>query len=123
MQPDELPARLSDTAGRLMAARAALPPMEPLSREPLAAGCAIAIYDPVELTCTIARAGLPEPVAVFPDGASADLPVPQLPHSPEQATPHSPRPPSASPKEALWRWARPPSRTRSWRRPFHCARS
>jgi PAS domain S-box-containing protein len=79
MQPDELLARLSDTAGRLMAARAALPPMEPLNREPLTAGCAIAIYDPVELTCTIARAGLPEPVAVFPDGTSADLLVPPAP--------------------------------------------
>ncbi|MEV6654554.1 SpoIIE family protein phosphatase [Streptomyces sp. NPDC051219] len=79
LQPDELLARLSDTTARFAAARAALPPMDPLNREPLTAGCAIAIYDPVDLTCTIARAGLPEPVAVFPDGTSAGLPVPPGP--------------------------------------------
>ncbi|MFF1264140.1 SpoIIE family protein phosphatase, partial [Streptomyces sp. NPDC058321] len=79
LQPDDLLARLSDTAANLVAARATLPPTDPLSREPLIAGCAIAIYDPVELTCTIARAGLPEPVAVRPDGTSADLPVPPGP--------------------------------------------
>ncbi|WP_329157056.1 SpoIIE family protein phosphatase [Streptomyces sp. NBC_01717] len=79
MQPDELLARLSDTAASLAAARAMLPPTDPLSREPLAAGCVIAIYDPVELTCTIARAGLPEPVVVFPDGTSAGLSVPPGP--------------------------------------------
>jgi anti-sigma regulatory factor (Ser/Thr protein kinase) len=75
LPPDELLARLSDTAARLVAARAAMPPMDPPNREPLTARCAIAIYDPVELTCTIARAGLPEPVAVFPDGTSAVLPA------------------------------------------------
>jgi PAS domain S-box-containing protein len=79
LPPDELLARLSDTATRLMAARAALPPIDPLNREPLAASCAIAIYDPGDLTCTIARAGLPKPVAVFPDGTSAVLPVPPGP--------------------------------------------
>ncbi|MGW5275754.1 SpoIIE family protein phosphatase [Streptomyces sp. NPDC004044] len=79
LQPDELLARLSDTAARLAAARATLPPTDPLDREPLTAGCVIAIYDPVELTCTIARAGLPEPVAVPPDSTSADLPVPSGP--------------------------------------------
>ncbi|MFE7393355.1 SpoIIE family protein phosphatase [Streptomyces sp. NPDC057582] len=79
LQPDELLARLSDTAARLVAARAELPPMDPLSREPLTAGCVIAIYDPVELTCTIARAGLPEPVAVLPGDTSAGLPVPPGP--------------------------------------------
>jgi PAS domain S-box-containing protein len=79
LQPDELLARLSDTAARLAAARAALPPVDPLNPEPLTAGCVIAIYDPVDLTCTIARAGLPEPVAVFPDGTSASLSVPPGP--------------------------------------------
>ncbi|WP_351225912.1 SpoIIE family protein phosphatase [Streptomyces sp. NPDC002133] len=79
LQPDELLARLSDTTARLAAARAALPPTDPLNREPLTARCAIAIYDPVDLTCTIARAGLPEPVAVFPDGTSAGLAVPPGP--------------------------------------------
>ncbi|MGW3246474.1 SpoIIE family protein phosphatase [Streptomyces sp. NPDC001070] len=79
LQPDELLARLSDTTARLVAARAALPPVDPLHREPLTAGCAIAIYDPVDLTCTIARAGLPAPVAVLPDGTSVNLPVPPGP--------------------------------------------
>ncbi|MFF0288753.1 SpoIIE family protein phosphatase [Streptomyces sp. NPDC005262] len=78
LQPDELLARLSDTAGRLAASYAELP-MDPLDRQPLTAGCVIAIYDPVELTCTIARAGLPEPVAVLPDGTSAGLSVPPGP--------------------------------------------
>ncbi|MEU6656462.1 hypothetical protein ABZ904_45860 [Streptomyces sp. NPDC046900] len=54
LPPDELLARLSDTAARLLSARAAMPPVDPLNLEPLTARCAIAIYDPVELTCTIA---------------------------------------------------------------------
>ncbi|WP_432043396.1 SpoIIE family protein phosphatase [Streptomyces cadmiisoli] len=79
LQPDELLARLNDTAARLFTARASLPPMDPLSDEPLTAGCIVAIHDPVNLTCTIARAGLPEPVAVLPDGTTADLSVPPGP--------------------------------------------
>ncbi|WP_371796995.1 SpoIIE family protein phosphatase [Streptomyces sp. NBC_01718] len=78
MQPDELLARLSDTAARLAAAYAGLP-MDPPASEPLTTGCAIAIYDPVELTCTIARAGLPEPVVVLPDGTPTGLSVPPGP--------------------------------------------
>jgi PAS domain S-box-containing protein len=79
LQPDEMLARLSDTAARLAAAHAALPQVDLVSREPLTIRCAIAIYDPVDLTCAIARAGLPEPVAVFPDGMSVTLPVPPGP--------------------------------------------
>ncbi|MER5603621.1 SpoIIE family protein phosphatase [Streptomyces sp. NPDC002265] len=79
LQPDELLARLSDTAARLVAARATLPPRDPLHREPLTAGCVIATYDPIDLTCTMARAGLAEPVAVLPDGTSAGLSVPPGP--------------------------------------------
>ena len=93
LQPDEMLARLSDTAARLAAAHAALPPLDakpPLGdclpppgdsrpREPLTTSCTVAIYDPVDRTCAIARAGLPEPVAVFPDGSSANLPVPPGP--------------------------------------------
>ena len=79
LQPDELLARLSDTAARLAGAYAALPPLDPSHPEPLTTSCAIAIYDPIDLSCTIARAGLAEPVAVFPDGASAGLPVPAGP--------------------------------------------
>ncbi|MFE0630432.1 SpoIIE family protein phosphatase [Streptomyces sp. NPDC058864] len=76
LPPDELLARLSETAGRLAAASAALPQLD---FEPLGIGCVIAVYDPVELTCTVARAGLPEPVAVLPDGSSATLAVPAGP--------------------------------------------
>ncbi|MDX3356934.1 SpoIIE family protein phosphatase [Streptomyces sp. ME01-24h] len=76
LPPDELLARLSETAARLAAASAALPQLD---FGPLDIGCAIAVYDPVELTCTIARAGLPEPVAVLPDGTSATLAVPPGP--------------------------------------------
>ncbi|MEU1497186.1 SpoIIE family protein phosphatase [Streptomyces sp. NPDC005732] len=79
LEPDELLARLSDTASRLAQACAALPPGDPMCRESLTAGCAVAIYDPIELTCTLARAGLPRPVAVLPDGTSTELAVPPGP--------------------------------------------
>ncbi|MEV5477233.1 SpoIIE family protein phosphatase [Streptomyces sp. NPDC003328] len=79
LQPDELLARLNDTADRIAAACAALPPGDPLHTEQLTAGCIIAVHDPIELNCTIARAGLPEPVAVFPDGSTLVLPVPPGP--------------------------------------------
>jgi PAS domain S-box-containing protein len=77
--PDELLARLSDTAARLAAERAALPAGDPLRCEPLTAGCIIAVYDPIDLTCTVARAGLREPVAIFPDGTSSALAIPPGP--------------------------------------------
>ncbi|WP_406405187.1 SpoIIE family protein phosphatase [Streptomyces sp. NBC_01643] len=79
LEPDELMARLSDTAARLAAERAALPVGDPLHREPLTAGCLIAVYDSVEHQCTIVRAGLPEPYVVFPDGSSTTLSVPAGP--------------------------------------------
>ncbi|MEU9477887.1 SpoIIE family protein phosphatase [Streptomyces sp. NPDC048191] len=79
LQPDELMARLNDTATRLATERAALPASDPLHGEPFTAGCAVAVYDPVDLTCTVARAGLPAPVAALPDGTSAPLPVPPGP--------------------------------------------
>jgi GAF domain-containing protein/anti-sigma regulatory factor (Ser/Thr protein kinase) len=86
LQPDELMARLNDTATRLAAERAALPAEDPMHVEPFTAGCAVAMYDPVDLTCTVARAGMPEPVAVFPDGTSAPLPVPPGPPLGESGT-------------------------------------
>lgn len=79
VEPDELLARLSDTATRLAAERAELPMADPLRREPVTAGCIVAVYDPVELTCTIARAGSPEPVAVLPDGSVRTLSAPAGP--------------------------------------------
>ncbi|WP_327292921.1 SpoIIE family protein phosphatase [Streptomyces sp. NBC_01198] len=75
LEPDELMARLSDTAARLAEERAALPAGDPLHSEPLSAGCLIAVYDSVEQECTIVRAGLPKPLAVHPDGTAVSLPV------------------------------------------------
>ncbi|MFJ1601348.1 PP2C family protein-serine/threonine phosphatase [Streptomyces sp. NPDC088261] len=78
--PDELLARLNDTAVRLAAAPLAVPTWHPTTTAtPLTAGCAVALYDPVELTCTLARAGLPEPVVVLPDGSAETLSVPPGP--------------------------------------------
>ncbi|MET9484336.1 ATP-binding SpoIIE family protein phosphatase [Streptomyces sp. NPDC006638] len=78
--PDELLARLNDTAVRLAAAPLAVPTGHPTTAAtPLTAGCAVALYDPVELTCTLARAGLPEPVVVLPDGSAETLSVPPGP--------------------------------------------
>ncbi|MFJ5521235.1 SpoIIE family protein phosphatase [Streptomyces griseoluteus] len=70
LDADELLARLNDTVIRLAEERAALPAGDPLHREPLTAGCVVAIYDPIDLTCTIACAGLPGPVIVEPEGSS-----------------------------------------------------
>ncbi|MEU6317882.1 SpoIIE family protein phosphatase [Streptomyces sp. NPDC047009] len=75
LEPDELMARLSDTAARLAAERAALPAGDPLHREPLTAGCLIVVYDSVEQECAIVRAGLPEPFAVAPGSSTVRVPV------------------------------------------------
>ncbi|MEV5880389.1 SpoIIE family protein phosphatase [Streptomyces sp. NPDC052101] len=79
LPPDELLARLSSTAVRLAAERAAPPPGDPLHDEPLTATCGIAVYDPVDRNCTIVSAGFPQPVAVFPDGSSVTLSIPAGP--------------------------------------------
>jgi PAS domain S-box-containing protein len=79
LEPDELMARLNDAAARLAEERAALPAGDPLHHEPLTAGCLIAVYDSVELECTLVRAGLPEPVAVLPDGTCTTVSVPAGP--------------------------------------------
>ncbi|MFJ8004022.1 ATP-binding SpoIIE family protein phosphatase [Streptomyces fagopyri] len=76
LEPDELMARLSDTAGRLAEERAALPTGDPLNREPLTAGCLIAIYDAVDHTCTLVRAGLSEPYLVGAEGHGETVHVP-----------------------------------------------
>jgi PAS domain-containing protein len=79
LEPDELMARLGDTAARLAAERAALPVGDSLHAQPLTAGCLIAVYDAVEQRCTIVRAGLSDPYAVYPDGSSAMVSVPEGP--------------------------------------------
>ncbi|MGW7004800.1 SpoIIE family protein phosphatase [Streptomyces sp. NPDC054933] len=66
LEPDEFLARLDGTAARLAQERRALPPGDPLSREPLSATCLCAVYDPFIRTCTIASAGHPPPVIAGP---------------------------------------------------------
>jgi GAF domain-containing protein/anti-sigma regulatory factor (Ser/Thr protein kinase) len=74
LEPDELLARLNDTAILLAAERAALPPSDPSRQDPLTASCVYAIYDPLAQTCTYARAHYPPPVIVSPDGTPAEVP-------------------------------------------------
>ncbi|MFE4672067.1 SpoIIE family protein phosphatase [Streptomyces sp. NPDC055817] len=70
LQPDELLARLNDTAAFLAAERAARHPSDPLHPQPLSANCVYAVYDPVTRTCTFARAGHTTPVIVRPDSST-----------------------------------------------------
>ncbi|MFF4227751.1 SpoIIE family protein phosphatase [Streptomyces sp. NPDC001820] len=70
LQPDELLARLNDTAAFLAAERAALPPGDPLHRQPFSASCVYAVYDPVTRTCTFARAGHTTPVIIRPESST-----------------------------------------------------
>lgn len=79
LEPDELMARLNDTATRLATERAALPAGDPQHREPLTAGCLIAVYDAVDQTCTFVRAGLTQPYLTLPNGDSGDIAVPAGP--------------------------------------------
>ncbi|MFJ2270070.1 SpoIIE family protein phosphatase [Streptomyces sp. NPDC087849] len=79
LEPDEVLARLTDTAGRLAVERAALPPGDWLHRQSPTATCMYAVYDPFSRTCTLARAGHPSPVLVSPDGTTTTLDVPEGP--------------------------------------------
>ncbi|MFB7467826.1 SpoIIE family protein phosphatase [Streptomyces sp. NPDC056224] len=78
LDPDELLARLNDTAAFLAGERAALPTGDPMYRQPLSASCVYTVYDPVTRTCTFASAGHPTPpVIVHADGTTetADITV------------------------------------------------
>lgn len=75
LEPDEVLARLQDSAHRLAEERAALPPGDSLQQEALTATCMYGVYDPFLRTCTIARAGHPQPVVVGPDGAPLEIEV------------------------------------------------
>ncbi|MFF2324512.1 MULTISPECIES: SpoIIE family protein phosphatase [unclassified Streptomyces] len=79
LEPDEVLARLADTAGRLAMERASLPPGDRLRRVSLRATCLYAVYDPFSRTCTVARAGHPAPLLVTPDGNTTTLDVPEGP--------------------------------------------
>ncbi|MGW4518844.1 SpoIIE family protein phosphatase [Streptomyces sp. NPDC004393] len=76
LEPDELLARLNDTAKSLVQECATLPPGDPM---PLIGTCAYAIYDPLAQTCAIALAGHPPPVIAHPDGTTE---IPDLPAGP-----------------------------------------
>lgn len=79
LEPEEVLARLKETADRLACERAALPPSDALQGEELRAGCVYGVYDPFTRTCTVARAGHPAPLAVDPDGRVVALDVPEGP--------------------------------------------
>lgn len=79
LEPEEVLARLKETADRLADERAALPPSDSLQGEPLRAGCVYGVYDPFTRTCTVARAGHPAPLIVGPDGRVVRLDVPEGP--------------------------------------------
>jgi GAF domain-containing protein/anti-sigma regulatory factor (Ser/Thr protein kinase) len=74
LEPDELLARLNDTAIVLAAERAALAPSGPSHWEKLTASCVYAIYDPLARTCTYARAEHRPPTIVARDGTAVELP-------------------------------------------------
>ncbi|MEU6370588.1 SpoIIE family protein phosphatase [Streptomyces sp. NPDC046931] len=74
--PDELLARLNDTALSLAQERTALPSGDPM---PLGGSCVYAVYDPLAEACTIALAGHPPPVLAHPDGTTE---IPDLPAGP-----------------------------------------
>ncbi|GGP81314.1 SpoIIE family protein phosphatase [Streptomyces sindenensis] len=79
LEPEEVLARLKDTADRLAHERALLPPADGLHGEPLSASCVYGVYDPFTRTCTVARAGHPAPLVVGPDGRAVPLDVPEGP--------------------------------------------
>ncbi|MFF3733179.1 SpoIIE family protein phosphatase [Streptomyces sp. NPDC002476] len=79
LEPDEVLARLAETAVRLAAEQAEPPPVGRGHAQPLTATCVYAVYDPLARTCTVARAGHPAPVLVTPDGTATALDVPEGP--------------------------------------------
>ncbi|MGW1407078.1 SpoIIE family protein phosphatase [Streptomyces sp. NPDC002403] len=79
LEPDEVLARLADTAARLARDRAALPPADRLLGQSLTATCMYAVHDPFSGTCTIARAGDATPALMASDGTTTPLDVPEGP--------------------------------------------
>ncbi|MFF2535627.1 ATP-binding SpoIIE family protein phosphatase [Streptomyces cyaneofuscatus] len=79
LEPEEVLARLKETADRLAHERAALPPSDSLHGEELRAGCVYGVYDPFTRACTVARAGHPAPLIVGPDGQRITVDAPEGP--------------------------------------------
>ncbi|MGW0933371.1 SpoIIE family protein phosphatase [Streptomyces sp. NPDC002666] len=76
LEPDELIARVYDTAAMLVRERDQLPPEDPLHRSPFSASCLYAVYDPFSESCVVASAGHPAPLVVAPDGTASVARVP-----------------------------------------------
>ncbi|MEU9382425.1 SpoIIE family protein phosphatase [Streptomyces sp. NPDC048279] len=76
LEPDELLARLNDTALSLADERSTLAPGDPV---PLTGSCLYAVHDPFAQTCTVALAGHPPPVIARPDGTTEVLDLPSGP--------------------------------------------
>ncbi|WP_327238139.1 SpoIIE family protein phosphatase [Streptomyces sp. NBC_01317] len=74
LAPDELLTHLDDVLGPLRAESD-----EGDTAGATGATCLYAIYDPVSLTCTLARAGHPAPVLVLPDGSADFVDIPEGP--------------------------------------------
>lgn len=79
LEPDELIARLYDTAAMLVRERDQLPPDDPLHHRPFSASCLYAVYDPFSETCVVASAGHPAPLVVDPEGNASVAEVPAGP--------------------------------------------
>ncbi|MFF4096155.1 SpoIIE family protein phosphatase [Streptomyces sp. NPDC001834] len=79
LEPDEVLARLAETAVRLASEQVEPPPVGRGQTQPLTATCVYAVYDPLARTCTVARAGHPAPVLATPDGTASALDVPEGP--------------------------------------------
>ncbi|WP_243869904.1 ATP-binding SpoIIE family protein phosphatase [Streptomyces liangshanensis] len=77
LSPDELLTHLDDVLGPLRAESDEGD--EGDTAGATGATCLYAVYDPVALTCTLARAGHPAPVLVLPDGGAAFVDVPEGP--------------------------------------------
>src|SRR5690606_14875664 len=83
LAPDELMARLHDTAVELASERADLPLGDPLRCETLTADCVYAVHDPLTGTCVMAVAGSLTPVVGLPDRT---VTVPDCPAGPSLAS-------------------------------------
>ncbi|NEW72954.1 SpoIIE family protein phosphatase [Streptomyces rhizosphaericus] len=64
MDPDELLTHLDDLVTHFTAET------DPARKDPIAATCLYALYDPVSRRCTLAAAGHPPPVLILPDGTA-----------------------------------------------------
>ncbi len=79
LEPDELLARLDDTALRIAEESAGWPTPAAQFGERLRATCLYVVYDPVSRRCAAASAGHPSPLITHPDGTVGQLAVPTGP--------------------------------------------